>query len=56
LAVVTVSCISIAVLIELSTLFLFLTISVGPVCSVTRPTGAAKLVGLIDSNRVTVTS
>jgi hypothetical protein len=51
-----VSCISTAVSTELATLFLFLTISVGPVCSVTRPTGAVQLVGLIDSNSVTVAS
>jgi hypothetical protein len=54
--VVIVSCISTAELTEPETDFLFLTISVGPVISVTRPTGAAQLVGLIDSNRVAVTS
>jgi hypothetical protein len=44
------------VLSELSTLFLFLRISVGPVCSVTRPTGAAQLIGLVNSNNVAVAS
>ena len=55
LAVDIVSFISIPVFTALGIDFLFLIISVGPVCSVTLPT-PPKLVRLIDSNTVAIAS
>jgi len=51
--VTTVSCICTAVLTTLGTDRLFLTISVGPVCSTTRPT-PAQLVRLNDRNIIKI--